>query len=135
MAYLGRTNEPEFYYNANQETIELARRLRKRTTDSEKRLWEKLRRKRIGGVKFRRQHPIGYYIADFYCHEVRLVVEIDGEIHNSLKQKLHDENRDAEMDHLGIFVMRFRNDQIAKDIANVVKSIKKEIIKRITRKA
>jgi hypothetical protein len=65
------------YFKATPGILENARRLRENMTDYEKLLWEKLKRKQICGLRFRRQHPIDIFIADFYCHEVRLVVEID----------------------------------------------------------
>jgi very-short-patch-repair endonuclease len=65
------------YFKATPGILENARRLRENMTDYENLLWEKLKRKQICGLRFRRQHPIDIFIADFYCHEVRLVVEID----------------------------------------------------------
>jgi len=61
------------------------------------------------GWKFRRQHPILYYIADFYCHEYRLVIEVDGGIHQIDRQKHNDINRSAELESRGIRIIRFRN--------------------------
>jgi len=65
-------------------------------TSSEKLLWDKLKGKQIYGLRFRRQQAIAFFIADFYCHEVRLVIEIDGEYHN--RQKDYDDGRSAEME-------------------------------------
>jgi very-short-patch-repair endonuclease len=65
------------YFNAKPDILEAARILRKNMTFSEKLLWDELKGKKICGLRFRRQHPIDIFIADFYCHEVRLVVEID----------------------------------------------------------
>jgi very-short-patch-repair endonuclease len=81
------------YYGAKPETFEAARILRENMTLFEKLLWERLKLKQICGVRFRRQHPIDFFIADFYCHEARLVVEIDGEMHNY--QREHDDGRSA----------------------------------------
>jgi very-short-patch-repair endonuclease len=130
MAYLGKTRHPAYLYNADPETIEIAKLLRKRMTPSEKLLWEKLRRKKIFGVKFRRQHPIGFYIADFYCHDLCLVIEVDGSVHDRLEQKEHDENRSAEMDRLGIKVVRFTNNEIKNHIGSVMQHIRNEIFQR-----
>jgi len=69
------------YYNAKPSIIGAARLLREKMTRSEEILWERLNRKQIQGLRFRRQHPIDIFIADFYCHRIRLVIEIDGEIH------------------------------------------------------
>ena len=130
MAYLGKTRIPEFLYNSDGETAEFAKLLRKRMTLCEKVLWERLRRKNILGVRFRRQHPIGFYIADFYCHELSLVIEVDGEIHKRKEQKEHDENRSSEIDRLGIRVIRFTNNEIRNHIGQVMQKIRSEISQR-----
>jgi len=109
------------YFRATPDIMENARRLRKNMTNSEKLLWEKLKGKQICGLRFRRQHPIDIFIADFYCHEVRLVVEIDGEIHN--QQEEYDDGRTAEMEKFGIKMIRFKNYEVEKDIENVVEKI------------
>lgn len=69
------------YYNAKSDTISLAKLLRNSMTESEKLLWERLKGKQIMNSRFRRQHPINIFIADFYCHEIKLVIEVDGSIH------------------------------------------------------
>ena len=117
------------YYGAKPETFKAARILRKHTTSHEKFLWEKLKLKQICGVRFRRQHPIDFFIADFYCHEARLVVEIDGEIHN--QQREYDDGRSAEMERYFIKVIRFTNSEIEKNIEDVVKRIENEIASRM----
>ena len=109
------------YYKAKPEIFDTARILRKNMTNSEKLLWERLKGKQICGLRFRRQHPIDMFIVDFYCHEVRLVLEIDGEIHNM--QKEYDGARTAEIERYGVKVMRFKNVEIERDIDNVVKKI------------
>ena len=76
-----RVNEPNMFYGASNLIFENAKLLRNRLTLSESLLWEYLSNKQLG-VKFRRQHPISRYIADFYCHEVKLIIELDGSIHN-----------------------------------------------------
>ncbi|OFY61439.1 MAG: hypothetical protein A2V64_12545 [Bacteroidetes bacterium RBG_13_43_22] len=117
------------YYGAKPETFETARILRENMTLYEKLLWEKLRLKQIGGVRFRRQHPIDFFIADFYCHEARLVVEIDGEIHD--QQIGYDDGRSAEMERYFIKVIRFTNSEVENNIKDVVKRIENEVISRI----
>ncbi len=67
--------------------VELCRQFRKHPTTTEEMLWQCLRNRRLQGLKFRRQHPIGRYIADFYCHEHKLVAEADGGIHMKKDQK------------------------------------------------
>ena len=98
-------------------------------TTHEKLLWERLKLKQICGVRFRRQHPIDFFIADFYCHEARLVVEIDGEIHNH--QREYDDGRSAEMERYFIKVIRFTNSEIEKNIKDVVKRIENEVTGRM----
>jgi very-short-patch-repair endonuclease len=121
--------EKPMYYGAKPETFKAARILRKRMTLPEKLLWEKLNRKQISGVRFRRQHPIDFFIVDFYCHEAKLVVEIDGEIHNSSKE--YDDGRSAEMERYSIKVIRFTNKEVEEDIDNVINRVKSEIKNRL----
>jgi very-short-patch-repair endonuclease len=73
--------------------IDVARELRKNQTPAESLLWERLRNRRSNGLKFRRQHHIGRYIVDFYCAELRLVIELEGGIRQTPDQKEYDENR------------------------------------------
>jgi very-short-patch-repair endonuclease len=121
--------EKPMYYGAKPETFNAARILRKRMTLPEKLLWEKLNRKQISGVRFRRQHPIDFFIVDFYCHEAKLVVEIDGEIHNSSKE--YDDGRSAEMERYSIKVIRFTNKEVEENIDNVINRVKSEIKNRL----
>jgi very-short-patch-repair endonuclease len=100
-------------------------------TDAEKQLWERLRKKSLGGLRFRRQHPIGPYIADFFCNEVGLVVEVDGGIHHAKEQELKDRLRNFAMKKHGLAVIRFSNEQIANDIDDVLARIKAAIEARI----
>lgn len=90
---------------------------------AEVRLWNKLQNKQCGAFKFRRQHPIEVFIADFYCHEVRVVVELDGAVHNSAENKEHDDNRTAEFEKWDITVIRFSNKQVYENLETVVKTI------------
>lgn len=92
-------------------------------TESEKALWEELRNRKMLGLKFRRQHPLHWYVADFYCHEKRLVIEIDGGVHNRKEIKEHDLNRTAELERLGIRVIRFTNEEILSSKEMVLKKI------------
>jgi very-short-patch-repair endonuclease len=64
-----------------------AKTLRQTETEAEKLLWQQLRSKKFNGLKFRRQHPIDKWIADFYCHEKKLIIELDGAVHNDVEQK------------------------------------------------
>ncbi len=82
------------------------------------------------GLRFRSQHPIDIFIADFYCHPIKLVIEIDCGIHKSRDQKEYDIGRTAELNDWGIEVMRFTNDEIDKNIIHVIKEIEHGCIKR-----
>ena len=130
MAYLGKTENPSYFFGADETTLNLAKRLRRTMTPCEKLLWNRLKAKNIAGAKFRRQHPIKFFIADFYCHEVRIVIEVDGPIHTALEHIEYDANRDAEMDTLGIRVMRFTNDEIKYHTCKVIRLIKALVIQR-----
>jgi very-short-patch-repair endonuclease len=88
--------EKDMFIGAKAELFNLALKMRKNPTEAEKEMWNILRKYRKLGFVFRRQHPIKFYIADFYCHKLRLVIEIDGEIHSSKEAQVHDEGRTGE---------------------------------------
>jgi len=117
------------YFRAKPGTLETARILRKRMTPCEILLWEKLKDKQLLGLRFRSQHPIDIFIADFYCHEARLVVEIDGEIHEG--QIEYDDGREAEIEKYGIKIIRFTNDEVIINLDNVVNKIESIVKERI----
>ncbi|MHB8749369.1 MAG: Eco57I restriction-modification methylase domain-containing protein [Aggregatilineales bacterium] len=100
---------------------EVARQFRKQPTPAEDRLWQSLRKEQLG-VKFRRQMPIGPFIADFYCSPARLVVEVDGPIHDS--QRPADQQRQTLIESLGIQVIRFTNDQVSNALPSVLETIR-----------
>ncbi|CAE6920677.1 putative protein [Vibrio sp. B1ASS3] len=85
-------------------------------------LWQRIRRKQLG-VKFRRQHGIGRYIVDFYCTELNLVIEIDGNSHFSDEGKEKDAMRDAFLEALGIKVLRFTNEEVMKQTESVLERL------------
>jgi primosomal protein N' (replication factor Y) len=99
---------------------ENARRLRKTMTDAEKRLWSALRDKRLGSFKFRRQRPVGPFIADFACIEKRLIIEADGGQHN---ENAEDARRTAWLENHGWIVLRFWNNDILKNTEGVLTRI------------
>ncbi len=72
-------------YGASALIFARANELKRSMTEVEKILWKELRNRKLNGHKFRRQHPIGQFIADFYCHEAKLVVEVDGEVHDAIE--------------------------------------------------
>jgi len=85
-------------------------------------LWSHLRRKQLGGFRFRRQRPLGPYIADFYCHEARLVVEVDSSYHAG-KNHVRDIKRDRWMNENGLRVVRVTAREIATDVDTVLSTI------------
>ena len=89
-----------------------ARELRQRQTPAELALWVILRERRLEGLKFRRQYPIGIFIVDFCCRERKLIVELDGDVHDTNTQQAWDENRDAYLQQRGFKVLRFRNEMV-----------------------
>ncbi len=113
------------------ELLAFARELRKNQTEVEDTLWQLLRNRKLGGFKFRRQHPISEgFILDFYCAEVRLAIELDGAYHKEEKQREYDEGRTYELEKFGIKVIRFWNNEIEKDIEIVLTIILKEATQR-----
>lgn len=106
-----------------------SRELRQSSTKAEKILWEYLRNRNLGGLKFRRQHPIDKFIADFYCHERKLVVELDGAVHDDKMNAQYDEARTYELKGSGITVIRFRNSEVENNILSVLNEIRKVIEK------
>jgi very-short-patch-repair endonuclease len=99
------------------------RELRQSSTKAEKILWQYLRNRKLNGLKFRRQHPLDKFIADFYCHEKKLVIELDGSVHNIKDNEEYDSARTNEINELGIRVLRFRNDEVESNIETVLKEI------------
>lgn len=75
-------------------------------------LWQIIRNRQIAGLKFRRQHPLANYIADFYCHELKLVIELDGDVHDIAWVKERDLRREKAMKELGLQIVRFSNEQV-----------------------
>ncbi len=111
------------HYNASLEIQQKAKELRKTETDSEKLLWQKLKSKQLLGYKFRRQHPISQFIVDLYCHDLRLIIEVDGMVHNKQESREYDGNRTYELEMLGLEVLRFKNEEVESRIEKVVEKI------------
>ena len=127
MIKLRNTNTHIYHYGAKPEIFERAQQLRKVMTEAEEKLWKRLRNRKFEGLKFRRQHPVSRFIVDFYCHEKRLVVEVDGSIHDLQEVKERDEGREEELKNLGLNVIRFTNEEIEYDIDNVLNSLKMNV--------
>ena len=114
------------FYGAQPIIFEQAKKLRKNPTRAEQKLWERLNKNQLG-VKFRRQHSVYKYIADFYCHKLKLVIEIDGEYHLESEQKKHDKYRAEDLNVFVINTLRFTNNQVLNNIELVLFNITKEI--------
>lgn len=112
------------YLGAKPDLFKFAREMRKNPTESEKILWKHLRKMRSEGFVFRRQHPIDLFIADFYCHRIRLVIEVDGGIHLNYQAQEHDDGRTGELERSGIKVIRFTNEEILNNHELVIIKIK-----------
>ena len=121
-----RINEPNMFYGASNLIFENAKALRNSVTASESLLWEYLSNKQLG-VKFRRQHPISLYIADFYCHEAKLIIELDGNIHNKPEVLTNDIERQKNLEILGIKVIRFTNRELNNNLNQVLDKIKEAL--------
>ncbi|MBI5305704.1 MAG: endonuclease domain-containing protein [Chloroflexi bacterium] len=107
------------------QAVYTAREQRRTPTRAEEILWNALRRRRLGGLKFRRQHPFEPYILDMFCVEHQLEIEAAGEIHRDLSQKEHDEIRAAYLEANGIRVLRFSNQMIENNLAQVLEHIRR----------
>jgi very-short-patch-repair endonuclease len=102
-----------------------ARELRKNSTEAEKVLWDRLRNRQICGFKIRRQQPIDGFIADFYCADALLVIEVDGGIHNASKQSEIDQRRMIVFNGRGLLTLRFRNKEVIYDVELCVEEIRR----------
>jgi very-short-patch-repair endonuclease len=116
--------ENRMFLNSPQHAFKHAQELRKHLTHAESLLWEKLRNRKLDGFKFRRQHPIHQFVANFYCAAANLVVEVDGGYHKENEQKNYDIGRTSELEDYGIKVIRFENKQIEENITEVLTEIK-----------
>ena len=119
--------ECKMFFNAYPEIFARAKFLRNNMTVSELKLWEELRSNKMG-FRFKAQHPMIYYIADFYCFLLRLVIEIDGPIHEFQKEK--DAIRSQKIELSGNKVIRFTNDEVLNHLNDVVNRIK-EVVEKI----
>jgi very-short-patch-repair endonuclease len=105
-----------------------ARRLRSEMTGPERILWSELRDRRFAGWKFRRQVPLGPYVVDFYCHNLRLIIEIDGDSHIDRFQQ--DQAREDWLRLQGYSILRSSNDDVLKDLDNILAALERFILSR-----
>jgi cyclase len=114
------------HYGAKKRTFQFAAFLRKNLTEAEKHLWERLRKKSIG-LRFKCQHPTWIYVVDFYCHEIKLIIEVDGSVHLIEEIHANDKDRESNLTSFGLHIIRFTNDMVLYDIEGVIKKIEEEI--------
>ena len=100
------------YYHQPPDLYRIARSLRTQQTHAEELFWERVRGHRLVGLKFRRQHVLLGKIVDFYCHQAKLIVEIDGDILSTEQQRIADQHRDLMFTHKGYTVMRVSNNDV-----------------------
>lgn len=110
------------FAGADANLFERAKALRKTQTHAEELLWNYLKQKPLG-YKFRRQHPLGNFILDFYCHSLKLVIEVDGSIHDIEEVAENDKIRDAALKNVGLTIMRFTNDEVEHHLEAVIQTI------------
>ena len=104
-------------------SVQHARKFRKRATDAEKRLWSALLNRQVAGLKFRRQHTLGSRVIDFYCHEAKLAIELDGSGHLGELRQASDLDRELELYEKGIRILRFPNSEVFENLDGVLNSI------------
>jgi very-short-patch-repair endonuclease len=110
-------------YNRTRQKTARARNLRQTSTEVERRLWSKLRDGRLNGLSFRRQHPAGPYILDFYCPQLRLSIELDGGQHAFPLQEIHDQKRSTWLRRCGVTELRVWNNEITQNLDGVLEMI------------
>jgi cyclase len=121
--------EKKMFLKASNLIFDNAKRQRYNPTHSEMLLWEYLRNRPFN-YKFRRQHPIAQFIADFYCHELKLIIEVDGSIHDEEKIILNDIERQNYLEEKGMNFLRFTNFQVEKQTTEVIATIENYIFNR-----
>ncbi len=114
------------FYGASPMVFELAKKLRNNVTPTEMILWGRLK-EYFPKLKFRRQHPVSLYIADFYCHAEKLIIEIDGSIHDLVEMKTSDAIRQKDLEDLGLKVVRFTTKEIMHSLDAVLQKIEKNL--------
>ena len=117
--------------NYNKNLKQLARKLRKNPTKAETVMWhEVLGEKQMMEYRFLRQRPIGNYIVDFFCKELKLIIEVDGYTHQFEEVAAKDQLRENELKEMGYFILRFEDSEVLSDINNVVRTIENWILDR-----
>jgi very-short-patch-repair endonuclease len=104
-----------------------AKSLRAQMTEAEKHLWEELKKESLTKYRFRRQHPIQNFIVDFYSHNLKLIIEVDGEYHNTPQQIKQDQEKTDVLEFNGLNVLRFTNKEVLNDTTRVLEEINRRI--------
>ena len=105
------------------EEKEKRRKLRNNMTNAEKLLWERIRNRQLRNKRFLRQYSVVKYVIDFYCPEIKLAIEVDGDTHESEEEILYDKNRQEEIENFGISFLRIKNEEIFVNIDKVILKI------------
>jgi very-short-patch-repair endonuclease len=122
-------NQDRRIRGTNPQVEQAARDLRKNLTPAEEYLWQALKSKQLNGLRFRSQHPVGNFILDFYCPSCKLVVEVDGNIHDDRQD--YDLARTQALETYGYFVLRFTNDEVLGELDTVLAKIAEVAAARI----
>ncbi len=112
----------KMHYGASPAIFKAAQILRTKLTEAEKILWEHLRNHK-SGFRFRRQHPLWNYVVDIYCHQLKLVIEVDGDIHLNAEVQTRDKEKENGLKNLGLTILRFTNEEIFHDLEIVLLQI------------
>ncbi len=115
------------HFGASGRIFSNAKHLRNTMTFAEKLLWSRIRNKQLE-YPFRRQHPSSNYVVDFFCFQLNLGIEVDGSIHSEKVVMQEDESKQLSLESYGLYIIRFTNEEVIKNIDNVVASIKETII-------
>ena len=119
--------ERTMFYGASRNTFDKARLLRNNMTEAEKIVWDKLKNRNDFKARFRKQHPIGSFVVDFYCHKYKLAIEIDGEIHLKNEVVEYDDVRSHDIEKFGIKILRFTNNEVFTNLNKIIEEIQKTI--------
>ena len=116
-------HDESMWKGAPNQNFALAKQLRDRMTEAEVILWEIIKSNKFNGYKFRRQHPIHKFIVDFYCHELKLIIEIDGKYHETENQQKEDLKRSELLKFQGLFEIRFKNEEVLNNTTEVLQKL------------
>ena len=118
-----KKSKAAFYYGSKWETFNITRKLRRKSTHAETLFWEVISNGKAGGFKFRRQYPIANYIADFYCNEAKLVIELDGDVLEVDEVRKRDKIRESVLKEQGLTVLRFTNEEVLSDLDTALEKV------------